>query len=324
MKYMNERKYTVADALLDTLKAHGVSTIFGYPGGAILPFYDALPFHTDIEHVLVRHEQGAAFAAEGFARSTGKIGVCCATSGPGATNLVTGIADAMMDSVPILCITGQVPLEMIGKDMFQETDVTGVTLSITKHNYLIERAEDIVPITTEAIAIALSGRQGPVLIDVPKNIMAAPHHEKFEIKSANILAQSAFAPAYEGISDDLAQSVINALAQAKRPILLVGQGVKHASASELAEHFIEITNIPAVTTILAKGIVSETNPHYLGMLGMHGFYHSNHAMHNADLILNIGSRFDDRIVGRYDVFGKNSLIMLERQALFTVPVDKNS
>jgi acetolactate synthase-1/2/3 large subunit len=306
---MHKRDYIVADALLDTLKAHGVKTIFGYPGGAILPFYDALPFHKDIEHVLVRHEQGAAFAAEGWARSTGTIGVCCATSGPGATNLITGIADAMMDSIPILCITGQVPLEMIGKDMFQETDVTGVTLSITKHNYLVENPKDIVPITTEAIAIALSGRKGPVLIDVPKNIMAAQHPEKFEIKPANVSSKDAFAAAYEGLSDDLAQKVIDALFKAKRPILLLGQGVKHAGASNLAERFIEITNIPAVTTILAKGIIKDNNPHYLGMLGMHGFYHSNLCMHNADLILNVGSRFDDRIVGRYDVFGKNAVII---------------
>ena len=303
-----EKPYIVADALLDTLKAHGISTIFGYPGGTILPFYDALTRHKDIKHVLVRHEQAAAFSAQGWARTTKQLGVCCATSGPGATNLVTGIADAMLDSIPILCITGQVPLEMIGKDMFQETDVTGVTLSITKHNYLVERPEDIVPITAEAIKIATSGRPGPVLIDLPKNIMAASHPEIFEIPKIE-LKHDPTKKAFHEESDQVIQEIINTLAGSKCPILLIGHGIKHANAEKLVNELIERTNIPTVSTILAKGIVPDSNPHYLGMLGMHGFYHANHAVHNADVIMAIGCRFSDRIVGRYDTFAKLSKVI---------------
>lgn len=306
---MIERIYNVADALLDTLSAHGVTHIFGYPGGAILPFYDALPFHKNITHILVRHEQGAAFMAEGWARSTKKIGVCCATSGPGATNLVTGLADAMMDSVPILAITGQVPLPMIGKDMFQETDMTGVTMSITKHNYLVENPDDIVNIVTEAIKVAISGRPGPVHIDIPKDVMASPYKKKFFIPEVDYSARDPMLKAYEGVKDEVKKAIILALTEAKRPMLLVGHGVKYAHAEEAVSELIKRLGIPTVTTLLAKGIIDPNNPYYLGVLGMHGFYHSNMAMHEADLILNIGSRFDDRIVGRYDTFGKQALVI---------------
>lgn len=303
------REYTVADALLDTLKAHGVTHLFGYPGGAILPFYDALPSHPEIKHVLVRHEQAAAFAAQGWARSTKQIGVCCATSGPGGTNLVTGIADAYMDSIPILCITGQVPLEMIGKDMFQEVDMTGITLNITKHNYLVDKAENIVPIVTEAIQIALSGRPGPVHIDIPKNIQAAPHPRVFDIPKIDLSEREPTTQAFEPLNGRVLDEVMRLLKEAKRPMLLLGQGIKHSGADALADDFIQTLGIPTVTTLLAKGVVNLENPYYLGMLGMHGFYESNMGMHHADLILNIGSRFDDRIVGRYDAFGKNAKII---------------
>lgn len=306
---MSIRLYTVSDALLDTLKAHGVTTIFGYPGGAILPFYDAIPFHPEIRHILVRHEQGAAFAAQGWARSTKKIGVCCATSGPGATNLVTGIADAYMDSIPILCITGQVPLSMIGKDMFQEVDVTGITLNITKHNYLVDHSSKIVPIVTEAIHIALSGRPGPVHIDVPKDIMASEHPRYFKIPTITRIPTDPMIRGYQPLDEAIIDRVLDALNRAKRPILLVGHGVKHSGAEKEILEFIERTHIPTVTTLLGKGTIPHDQSSYLGMLGMHGFYHSNMAMHHADFILNIGSRFDDRIVGRYDLFGKNATIV---------------
>lgn len=307
---MTEQKtYTVADAMIDVLKAHGVSTIFGYPGGAILPFYDALPNHPEIKHVLTRHEQGAAFMAQGWARTTGQIGVCCATSGPGATNLVTGIADAHLDSVPMICITGQVPLTMIGKDMFQEVDMTGITMSITKHNYLVDKAENIVPIMCEAIHLALRGRPGPVHIDVPKDIQAAEHPRDFEIPSFDFKDSNPYKQAYNEIPQETINQISKALLKANKPILLVGQGVKFAKAENQLNELINKLGIPTVTTLLAKGVVDHDCPYYLGMLGMHGFYHANKAMHDADLILNIGSRFDDRIVGRYDEFGKNAKII---------------
>ncbi|HCW32325.1 MAG: acetolactate synthase large subunit, acetolactate synthase I/II/III large subunit [Candidatus Peregrinibacteria bacterium GW2011_GWE2_39_6] len=303
------REYTVADAILDTLKAHGITTIFGYPGGAILPFYDALPSHQEIQHVLVRNEQGAAFAAQGWARSTRQIGVCCATSGPGGTNFVTGIADAYLDSIPLLCITGQVPLSMIGKDMFQEVDMTGITLNITKHNYLVENSEDIVRIVTEAIHIATSGRPGPVHIDVPKNIMAATHPRHFKIPKVNFSEIDPTLKAYQPNSEMMLSEVIDLLNQAKNPVLLLGHGIKLAQAESLANDLVMTLRIPTTTTILGKGIMASNNQCYLGMLGMHGFYASNLAVHNADLILNIGSRFDDRIVGRYDAFSQKAKII---------------
>lgn len=305
----SNRNYTVADALLDTLKMHGVTHLFGYPGGAILPFYDALPYHPEIKHVLVRHEQGAAFAAQGWARSRKELGVCVATSGPGGTNLVTGIADAYMDSIPLLCITGQVPLGMIGKDMFQEVDMTGITLNITKHNYLVERAEDIVRIVTEAIHIATSGRPGPVHIDVPKDIQIAPHPRVFELPKIDLMERDPTANAFRPLDGSVLDEVVELLRAAKRPMLLLGQGVKLSGAEGLVDDLVQTLNLPTVTTLLAKGVLPMENPAYLGMLGMHGFYHSNMAMHHADLILNIGSRFDDRIVGRYDAFGKYAKII---------------
>lgn len=306
---MSDRPYTVADAMIDVLKMHGISTVFGYPGGAILPFYDSLPHHPEIKHVLTRHEQGAAFMAQGWARTTGQIGVCVATSGPGGTNLITGIADANLDSVPMLAITGQVPLSMIGKDMFQEVDMTGVTLNITKHNYLVQNPEDIVPIMTEAIHIATSGRPGPVHIDVPKDVQMAPHPRHFELPTIEMAQETPCTDAFKPMSAGVLNEITELLLQAKKPILLVGQGVKHAKAKKEINDFVSLLGIPTVSTLLAKGAIDHDNPHYLGMLGMHGFYHANLAVHEADLILNIGSRFDDRIVGRYDSFGKNAQII---------------
>ena len=305
---MSKRQYTVADAILDTLKAYGVDRIFGYPGGAILPFYDALPYHKEVEHILVRNEQAAAFAAQGVARSTQKIGVCCATSGPGATNLLTGIADAFMDSIPMLCITGQVPLTMIGKDMFQEVDMTGITLNVTKHNYLLDNPEKAVEVIAEAITIALSGRPGPVHVDVPKDIMASPHPEKFDIPKLE-LQNDPQQKAYHPVESKIISDVLETLSGAKKPVLLIGQGVKHAKAKAEIKELVEKLNIPTVWTVLAKGVLEEQQAQNLGMLGMHGMYHCNQAMHEADVILNIGSRFDDRIVGTYDSFGKDAKII---------------
>ena len=306
---MTDHNYIVADAILDTLKLHGVSTIFGYPGGAILPFYDVLPKHKEIQHVLVRNEQGAAFAAQGWARSTGKIGVCCSTSGPGATNLITGIADAYLDSIPILCLTGQVPLPTIGNDMFQEVDMTGVTLNITKHNYLLDSPADVVQVLTEAIHIATTGRPGPVHIDMPKDIQAAPHSRHFKIPKLDFSDTDPMMEAYKPLEESTIERVVSLLEMAERPVLLIGQGVKFSGAEEEVRTLVDLLGIPTINTLLGKGIIPHDSEFSLGMLGMHGFYHANLAAHNADLILNIGSRFDDRIVGRYDAFGKKARLI---------------
>jgi len=306
---MKSRPYTVADAMIDVLKAHNVSTLFGYPGGAILPFYDALPFHPEVKHVLVRNEQGAAFMAQGWARSKRELGVCCATSGPGGTNLITGIADAYLDSIPLLCITGQVPLSMIGKDMFQEVDMTGITLNITKHNYLVDAPEKIVPIMAEAIHIATSGRPGPVHVDVPKDIQASEHPREFTIPQFEITETNPQKKSFIPPSDETIGQVLELIHNAKKPVFLFGQGIKFAKADAEANALINALGIPTVTTLLGKGMIHHDNPYYLGMLGMHGFYHANKAVHEADLIFNIGSRFDDRIVGRYDAFGENAKIV---------------
>ena len=303
--------YTVSNAILDILEKHNVTHLFGYPGGAILPFYDALPHHPNIKHILCRHEQGAAFMAQGWARSTGEVGVCVATSGPGATNLITGIMDAYMDSIPMVCITGQVPLKMIGNDMFQETDITGMTMNITKHNYLLDDPKDTARVVAEAFHLAKSGRPGPVLIDLPKDISSNKHPKQFYIPKIT----SKKTPAVRSNQTDFAlndqkiEQILTVLAEAKKPVLLIGQGVKHAGCEKLLESFVTKLNIPTVHTILAKGSIDPTHPCNLGWLGMHGFYHSNMAIDNADMIINIGSRFDDRIVGSYTTFAKNAKVI---------------
>lgn len=307
---MAEAPYTVGDAICDVLKQHGVTHLFGYPGGAIMPFYDVLHRHTpELTHILTRHEQGAAFMAQGWARATRQIGVCCATSGPGATNLVTGIADAYMDSIPMLAITGQVFLPMIGKDAFQEVDMCGITLNITKHNFLVERTEDIVPMMEEAIAIATSGRPGPVHIDVPKDVMMSEHPREFFLPEINLKEADPMLKGFDPIDETLLDRVMEMIGKAKQPVLLLGQGIKHADAESLARTLVDKLGIPTVTTVMAKGVIDPNCEHYLGMLGMHGFYHSNMTVHNADLIVNIGSRFDDRIVGRYDTFAQNAEVI---------------
>lgn len=301
--------YTVSDAIIDTLKAHWVSTLFGYPGWAVIPFYDKLSKHKEMKHVLVRHEQACWFAAQGWARTTKDIWVCIATSWPWATNVVTAIADAYLDSIPMLFISGQVPLNTIWNDMFQEVDMTGITLNITKHNYIVEKWEDAVKIVTEAIAIAKSGRPWPVHIDLPKDISTMEHPRNFQIPKIDLRKNHPMLKAYDRVDLEKVDQVVSLLNKAKKPVLLIGQWIKHANAEKEIDEFIEKTWIPTVSTLLAKWILKDWNENYLWMLWMHWFYHSNEAMHNADLILNIWSRFDDRIVWNYSSFWKNAKII---------------
>ncbi len=283
---------TGAQLIWEALTREGVQTVFGYPGGAIMPAYDALAGYP-IRHVLVRHEQGAAHMADGYARASGKVGVAIATSGPGATNLVTGIATAMMDSSPIVCITGQVPSAAIGSDAFQETDITGVTLPITKHNYLLTSAQEIGPALREAFQIARSGRPGPVLVDITKDAQQAigeldgdPNQERL----------ARLAPGHSGWGSF--QEAIELINSAERPIILAGQGILKAEASQLLIEFAERTGIPVASTLLGLGGFPATHPLSLGMMGMHGEAWVNSSIQEADLLIALGMRFDDRVTGR--------------------------
>jgi len=288
-----------ADALLDILKEENVEVIFGISGGNVIPICDALYDRLDEFHfVLTRHEQGAAFMANGYARSTGRVGVCMATSGPGATNLVTGIADAYMDSVPIVAITGQVRTPVIGKDAFQEADVTGITMPITKHNYLVKHAEDLCPTLRHAFYIAKTGRPGPVLVDLPFDITAGP----VEFTERCLGKLPGYSPTYKGHVKMIRQAG-KVMAQAKRPLIYFGGGVISSGASEELLKLAETLKCPVTNTLLGKGGFPDTHPQSLGMLGMHGTYAANMAISEADLIIALGARFDDRITGRLDVFG---------------------
>ncbi len=292
-----------ATALVRTLADLGVDTIFGYPGGAVLPIYDALFQQTRIRHILVRHEQGAVHAAEGYARSTGKPGVVLVTSGPGATNAVTGIADAMMDSIPIVVITGQVPTHLIGSDAFQECDTVGITRACSKHNYLVKDAERLTATVREAFHIATSGRPGPVVVDVPKDIQVA----RVSAKPAAVPALAGYKPRVKG---DLAaiEAAVEMLAAAERPILYTGGGVINAgpAASQLLRELARVTGAPVTSTLMGLGAYPASGPQWLCMLGMHGSYESNMAMHGCDLMLCLGARFDDRVTGRVDAFSPGS------------------
>jgi acetolactate synthase I/II/III large subunit len=294
-----------SDLIWKSLIKEGVTTVFGYPGGAVIPLYDALTRYPQIKHILVRNEQGAALAADGYARASGRAGVCIATSGPGGTNLVTGIANAYMDSIPLIAITGQVPRPVIGTDAFQEVDITGITMPITKHNYLVENVKDIPYIIKEAFHIAQTGRPGPVHIDITKDI-TSQQVEKFEYpKTINI-------PGYhvpKNPDPALIKKAAIALQKSKKPILIVGHGAILANAQKEIQKLAEKLNIPVAPTLLGLGAISQTHPLNLGMIGMHGHAHTNFAVHNADLILNIGSRFDDRIIGKIEHFGKNATII---------------
>jgi acetolactate synthase-1/2/3 large subunit len=286
-----------AEILWEVLGREGVDVVFGYPGGAIMPAYDAM-LKYPTRHVLVRHEQGAAHMADGYARASGRVGVAIATSGPGATNLVTGIATAMLDSVPIVCITGQVSSKLIGSDAFQETDITGVTLPITKHNYLVTRVEDVAPTLRQAFYVARSGRPGPVLVDITKDAQQASTDFVWDDRPVRL-------PGYRPDHRPSAEAVEKAVAlinAAQRPIVFCGHGIVAAGASELLFDFIEKTGIPVAATLLGLGGFPATHPLNLGMMGMHGEAWVNHAIQEADLILAFGMRFDDRVTGKLETY----------------------
>lgn len=294
---------TGAQVVLRALVDQGVDVIFGYPGGAVLPIYDELFKQDRIFHVLVRHEQAAVHAAEGYARSTGKVGVVLVTSGPGATNTVTGLTDALMDSVPIVCLTGQVPTHMIGNDAFQEADTVGITRPCTKHNYLVSRPEDLARVIHEAFSVARSGRPGPVVVDLPKNILmgSAPYVGPEAARRRSVAVRRR--PDRERI-----RQAVELLARAERPIFYVGGGVINSGdrACELLRELVRRSGAPITLTLMGLGAYPADDPQYLGMVGMHGTYEANMAMHDCDLMIAIGARFDDRVTGRLDRFSPHS------------------
>src|SRR5690606_29120175 len=301
---IKEKPRTGADLLIDLLVDQNVDTVFGYPGGAVLPIYDAMYRKKGaFRHVLTRHEQGAIFAAEGYARVTGKTGVVIATSGPGATNLITGITDAMMDSIPLVIFTGQVANTVIGTDAFQESDVLGITTPITKYNYQVDDVRDLPRIVKEAFHIASTGRPGPVVIDIPKNISEAlpegPFNSEFDL------------PGYQPTTKPNPMQIrklIDALEKAKKPLVIVGAGVLFADATDELRQFIERAELPVVHTLLGKGAFPGSHPLSLGMGGMHGTYTANMAMYECDFMLNIGARFDDRLTGNLKHFAPNAKV----------------
>jgi acetolactate synthase-1/2/3 large subunit len=292
---------TGAEILWDVLHREGVDVVFGYPGGAIMPAYDAM-LASKVKHVLVRHEQGAAHMADGYARASGRVGVCVATSGPGATNLVTGIATAMLDSIPMVCVTGQVASQYIGSDAFQETDITGVTLPITKHNYLVTRAEDIAPMLRQAFYVARSGRPGPVLVDITKDAQQASTPFVWDDSPVRL---PGYRPVH-GVKQEDVKTAAAMIAAAERPILFCGHGIIASGASQLLREFVEKTGIPVASTLLGLGGFPATHPLNLGMMGMHGEAWVNQAIQEADLIVALGMRFDDRVTGKLATYAKRA------------------
>tara|TARA_Y100001970_G_scaffold242577_1_gene307141 strand:- start:22453 stop:24219 length:1767 start_codon:yes stop_codon:yes gene_type:complete len=297
---------TGAEIVLKSLAEQGVEVVFGYPGGAVLPIYDTLFKQNSIRHVLVRQEGGAIHAAEGYARSTGKTGVVLVTSGPGATNVVTGLTDAMMDSIPIVCITGQVPQHLIGSDAFQECDTTGITRPCTKHNYLVKDVNKLSYAFHEAFEIAQNGRPGPVLIDIPKDVQFA-EGKYIEKNKITIPSHRLFKPSQKN-NDTTLQEAVKLIAKSKKPIFYIGGGCINSGpdASNIVTQFIEIVGAPATMTLMGLGVIPSSHSQSLGMLGMHGMYEANMAMHECDVMINIGARFDDRVTGRLDAFSPNS------------------
>lgn len=298
-----ESPETGSDLVLETLRDLGVDTIFGYPGGAVLPFYDAIYNFKGIRHILGRHEQGCLHEAEGYAKSTGKLGVAVVTSGPGATNAITGIADAMSDSVPLLVFTGQVARAGIGKDAFQEADIVGITMPITKYNYQVRETADIPRIITEAVHIATTGRPGPVVIDLPKDISA--------LETDFIYSPEVNLPSYQPTlepNDMQIKKILKQLSKAKKPVLLAGGGISYAEAATELNEFAERYQIPVVTSLLGQGTIATSHPLFLGMGGMHGSFAANIAMTEADFMISIGSRFDDRLTGNPKTFAKNAKV----------------
>ena len=292
-----------AEVIVKALQDQGVDVVFGYPGGAVLPLYDELFKTNKLRHILVRHEQAAVHAAEGYARSTGKIGVVLVTSGPGATNAVTGLTDALMDSIPIVCLTGQVPTHLIGTDAFQEADTTGITRACTKHNYLVKNSDELADVMHEAFYVAANGRPGPVVVDLPKDILfaEAPYFLPKDVRPC------AYQPKMDGDTKKIEQAV-ELLANAERPIIYGGGRLINSglTACKLLREFAELSGFPVTLTLMGLGAFPASNPNFLGMLGMHGTYEANLAMHHCDVMLNIGARFDDRVTGRIDAFSPNA------------------
>jgi len=292
---------TGAEVMWEVLGHEGVDVVFGYPGGAIMPAYDAMLKYS-IRHVLVRHEQGAAHMADGYARASGRVGVALATSGPGATNLVTGIATAMLDSVPMVCITGQVSSKFIGSDAFQETDITGVTLPITKHNYLVTRAQDIAPMLRQAFYVARSGRPGPVLVDITKDAQQASIEF---VRDDSPVRLPGYRPEHHARAEDVRRAA-DLIDHAEKPILFCGHGIIAARASDLLHEFVDKTGIPVASTLLGLGGFPATHPLCLGMMGMHGEAWVNTAIQESDLIVALGMRFDDRVTGKLETYAKRA------------------
>jgi acetolactate synthase-1/2/3 large subunit len=292
-----------AEIVIKALADQGVDVIFGYPGGAVLPIYDALFKQNHVRHILVRHEQAAVHAAEGYARTTGKVGVVLVTSGPGATNAVTGLTDALMDSIPIVCLTGQVPTHLIGNDAFQEADTTGITRSCTKHNYLVKDVNALARTMHEAFYVARSGRPGPVLVDLPKDILFAPG----PYTAPETIVHKTYRPQTQPDPARIAEAAA-LIAGAKKPIIYGGGGIINSGprACALFAEFVRLTDYPCTLTLMGLGAFPASDPHSLGMLGMHGTFEANHAMHDCDVMIAVGSRFDDRVTGRLSAFSPGS------------------
>jgi acetolactate synthase I/II/III large subunit len=301
---MPAKKMTGSQMLLKALCDQGVDVIFGYPGGAVLPIYDALHQQNALRHILVRHEQAAVHAAEGYARSTGKVGVVLVTSGPGATNAVTGLTDALMDSIPVVCLTGQVPTHLIGNDAFQEADTTGITRPCTKHNYLIRSADDLARVIHEAFYVARTGRPGPVVVDLPKDVLQAKSDAYIGPEQVK---HSSYKPRTKPDPKAI-EEAIRIIAKAKRPIVYSGGGVINSGdkASRSLTRFVRTLGAPITSTLMGLGAYPASDPQFLGMLGMHGTYEANLAMYNCDVMINVGARFDDRVTGLLDEFSPNS------------------
>ncbi|MFN3766566.1 MAG: acetolactate synthase 3 large subunit [Aliihoeflea sp.] len=297
------REMTGAEMVVQALRDNGVAHIFGYPGGAVLPIYDELFQQEDVQHILVRHEQGAGHAAEGYARSTGKAGVMLVTSGPGATNAVTPLQDALMDSIPLVCITGQVPTSLIGSDAFQECDTVGITRPCTKHNWLVKDVNELSAILHEAFHVATTGRPGPVVVDIPKDVQFA----KGTYTPPQTAPRTSYHPKVQGDMEAI-KAAVELMANAKRPVIYSGGGVINsgAEASHLLRELVDLTDFPITSTLMGLGAYPASGKNWLGMLGMHGTYEANMTMHDCDVMLCIGARFDDRITGRLNAFSPNS------------------
>lgn len=300
---MAAQEMTGAEIVIKALVDQGVDTIFGYPGGAVLPIYDALFQQQKIRHILVRHEQAAVHAAEGYARSTGKPGVVLVTSGPGATNAVTGLTDALMDSIPLICITGQVPTHLIGTDAFQEADTVGITRPCTKHNWLVRSAGELGRIMHEAFYVATNGRPGPVVIDIPKDVQ----FQQAEYVAPQNVVHKTYRPRIKGDIEQI-RAAVELISKAKKPVFYTGGGVINSGrlASQLLREFVHLTGFPITSTLMGLGAFPASDAQWLGMLGMHGTYEANLTMHDADLIICVGARFDDRVTGRVSAFSPNS------------------